>query len=1286
MVRKTKTKNSIFIELLLCVFKSCFKSYTCFLQLLDDGEPLFTFNLPNGQVDYFSVNVDSFKYFAFILPFSIITSKPVFQQQQEVREGCRETRRADVVTDEYLEMFQAGGTNNFAQSVILNFAGAPRRQSATISDTRILYFLDGDPGCLFVDNDGRLVNSQCNLGEQVSGIMCFMYEGEINSIEVEHTGCSIPANDDQTAYLEFSVTVDVVGCLLSRFVTCESYDTANQVIRDSIEEISFGCIKNGEHNKMYQPKVILEAQIVKVRCYALRRINSESTIKISDEIEIDRFQEDLRLIVTDELDVGDDNHIYMKQSDYGSSFAFAFETIGYPVHTFRFSFLELFGDPDASFFSPRGIQTSRHFVCGQFGSPRNVNVKAIGTKRFNYLEPRNTGLYTVQLNHDMESNPLLQGRDIYANCTLVHPYSIECAPTCNLSVPISHTFHMQCVISHHVFTQRNEFKKDYVPVSMKFMKYEKSADIGSSMLSQCEYNTLVESSLYHDYSFDSITWNTIERSIVIDFQIYTVQLWNSGRYYLEIIPGDNYCIFQSKDPTKCAEMNTNTECATHTTNNRLDFRVEVAEDPGWAHTFENGPCGPNTRAVYLDDPRATQFGYYYKACYQTVDDFYSSGIHPSDFCLADGGQLTDRRDVFLSGAFDSQFLTGFHPGYDDSDIMKTIACNSYLMSPESEDRKFSHDFYFLMGDSDSKTDYSFYYFESKSGEISANGPEEMEALAVLCRYRRGFAWLLRQKYTECEYEFLDIDVGLKQHVQPIAHGNVDLSILCVAHPDGSSANQTLEGVSPLDGFNYTVDFRKDFTIESFSCSQNLPEELHDVTSKQFDFTFTSLHMHLETEEKMTYNNLYCNLHNSAVYQPCYNQNVSIGCCAKGNPIQNCTWVRRFTDFGEFPEGQDGIRIEWSRLEDPQCNNPGICSTIHFEPLQFEHNGIYSLICYNGLENIKGIQSPLRSESEGLTVFGFQTLPVDKRDFTYQMRCDWMPPKLYGYLVLFGPPIEVDITCDLGNGQEAVDSTLTYPSAGVVMVEINLIGVDRQTPCFYSSTNEYATDRPLKFPLKISEIRTATDVSISSQGSYRNPELCCSMCAFDIDHPKQVKLFCKLENGFTVPFANNSVEFNFDPVTSVARKCGVIEARPKGTFECSCYPLFDQNMGKVMKFFANGDVSVATVAPTEAYEIPTQPVYNASTAEVIAGKSSTSLDEKILTTTPERQKIVKLSYNDYKVYEAITELTEQVEQGNPVVYTDLIGKLVTLMDHMKDELTTERLSIHVPLFQAFDGMT
>ena len=496
--------------------------------MADDGEPLFDTALANGDIDYFAVNVESLKYFAFVLPFSIQTWRPVIQQSEDIRNGCRGTRGADVVTDDYLELFQGGGTNNFAQTVILNFAGKPVRQEAEISDVRILYIRDGNPTCLTVDDDGFLVSSNCKLGEQVSGILCFMYEGEVNTIEVEHIGCSVPPGNDQLAYLKFSVFVDVVGCGHTRQITCESFDTLNRVIDSSVEVITFGCIKDGLHFKTYEPAVVFDAQILKVSCSSLRRINSDSTIKTSHEIDIDMFQENVNLIVENDMDVGFQNHIYLKQEHYNTHYEMRFESIGYPIHVFRFSFTKLFDDISRSRFSTASMRTEREFVCGDLGDPKHLNVKAVGIKTFDNLQPRNSGYYRIQLNHDLDLNPVLVDRDRSTNCTLVHPFSIECTPTCNMSVPMSHTFKMHCVINHHVITKRSEFKFDQVPVEIKFMKYEHSPDVGFNQLSQCEFNTIVEYFLYYKFEFDHMTWNTDMRYLAVDFQLYTVQLWNEG--------------------------------------------------------------------------------------------------------------------------------------------------------------------------------------------------------------------------------------------------------------------------------------------------------------------------------------------------------------------------------------------------------------------------------------------------------------------------------------------------------------------------------------------------------------------------------------------------------------------------------------------------------------------------------------------------------------------------------------------------------------------------------------
>ena len=108
----------------------------------------------------------------------------------------------------------------------------------------------------------------------------------------------------------------------------------------------------------------------------------------------------------------------------------------------------------------------------------------------------------------------------------------------------------------------------------------------------------------------------------------------------------------------------------------------MLESPGWSITTTT--CGENTRAVYLDDPRGSDFGYFYKACWRSYSDFVGLP-KPEEICLADGGMFTNRSEVFLDRLEDFKVAT-FHPGYDDLLVFKTLACNSYMFTPDEEAR------------------------------------------------------------------------------------------------------------------------------------------------------------------------------------------------------------------------------------------------------------------------------------------------------------------------------------------------------------------------------------------------------------------------------------------------------------------------------------------------------------------------------------------------------------------------------------------------------------------------
>ena len=73
------------------------------------------------------------------------------------------------------------------------------------------------------------------------------------------------------------------------------------------------------------------------------------------------------------------------------------------------------------------------------------------------------------------------------------------------------------------------------------------------------------------------------------------------------------------------------------------------------------------------------------------------------------------------------------------------------------------------------------------------------------------------------------------------------------------------------------------------------------------------------------------------------------------------------------------------------------------------------------------------------------------------------------------------------------------------------------------------------------------------------------------------------SGERLAFKNNSKVFTSSVETNSARKCAQIETRPRQTFHCSCFPLFEPSTSGVYTFFGNGDEEFLRDAPPTAEE-------------------------------------------------------------------------------------------------------
>ena len=1131
------------------------------------------------------------RYFVFILPYSIDTSYPALQQISEVKKGCRSIRGADVASNTYLQLFQAGGINKFTQTVILNFLQIPKRLDAHVEDKYIVFIKDGYVWCMYVeDGTVNLVLVSCPTGAPSAGILCFMTDGESNTIEMKHTGCSVNSSDDTIGSLDYEIFVDVVGCGHMRNLECSAYDDFGNVLFH--DAIRFGCRSSNEFFKNYNLVVTTQAQVTSIRCSLTRRVYMDIPIDSSVVFQVNRFQEDLQLQVDGTKVVRDHHYIYLMSEDYGHPYEIKFSSIGYPVSYYMYKFTQFNQNPEDSLLLADGMKSTLHLVCGELGNSTDINVRVDGVKRIPNLTPMDSGLYTFVLNTN------LRGRERNESCTLVHPYSIQCQNTCPEPVAVSQPFVSECTINHHMFAASVPFiNQDEVPVRMVFKKAEHSRDLEPIVyekLSQCEFENIVEKPLFYSNRINYIQWNFLERNATVRFTIFATQPWHVGKYYLEVIPTAESCVYQRETDDLCFNYQPLSSCQTRTTSSKIDFNVNLKTDPGWPKfdpAITKNVCGPNTRSIYVEDPNGTPYGYFYKACLYPEDVYTEMANIDEEVCKLDGGRIVSKSEVFLQNTSLSSSLRGFVQGYSDVYLWRTITCNAYTHNPLSNLTTNKKSLFFSLSTPEEASKNTLYFYNDEKESFVKVASSNLKPVAVLCRYRKGRVWRLRQKETDCKYEPLDVSVGQTQHVDIDIHGNITANIKCVAYPSRSSDDKIFTNVSNEDGLDYALDFRIDFDVDFFGCEQIVPTGIPYRSDIFTNFTFTSSPKELVVKEKLQFSdNLFCEFSGSNLFQPCFGQQVSLKCCADGNPVKNCTWVRRVSEYGKFPEGQADVSVFWETHEDPQCNDPGICTNITFSPLSLEHIGIYSCICYNGLEDIEELRSKARVQTEAIPIFGYQTIPAKERDFSYSVKCN--PAELLAHIHLIGPPVEAHVYCkkykQVSKEQEMLIN-ITQPSKGVTRIDFDVSGATRETSCRLWSSNEFSKRNPLQFESSLLRLQSASDVSISWHGDKQQPIVCCEICAFSFTKESRLSFRCEeTRTGEVIRFKYGTNEFITDIPGNSARKCAQIETRPKETFHCSCFPLFDQSNVGVYTFFGNGDEQFVTGAPPAAEEEFVQP--------------------------------------------------------------------------------------------------
>ena len=677
-------------------------------------------------------------YFVSTAPYVFNSPNSFIGNMDTIRQACIEYRdNADVLDISLFDHFQAGGTNNFIQT-LMHLSTNTSFAKETVNST-FLMFKDAEfKQCVKMNDQFGIDIFDCDPTQhKVDYIFCLHTEGEISNISVKSESCEVVGFDRGCVNLNLQVSAVLMGARLSRNLTCTARDFANLEIESERKMLT---VWSKEYKTLQVQMCFSNNRLIsKVSCFANRKLVTTAEnplIEVAEFVLPTELGDDHKVkIHLQNLDTprggtpDSRNVLYLESYFYGKEYEIVMDTSGYPIEEFEGAFEKKFDTETSVESSKDGLETNRTFECFDDGK---IVIHAVGTRTFRDLQPEHSGRYKFYI--DSLSSDFTSSQSV----ELVHPFKIECDSSCGSSTVIGRPFEIKCSVDHHFLTKADKYDKaGEAPLQIKVAK---TGTTDGYDMNPCEYNIPVNRTLTSD-DFDTINLKFQEekRKLDINFKIKSFQTWHVGTYYISVKENDDQNCYYAPNKTPCGTRMNYTvpdDCPEVSTDSadHLIFEAVPQNDVGSASADVEGLCSRNPRAMYFADPtEEEQDRFYYKIC----DFDKEKKIPPEQVCGADGGEVVDMARDYVTNVL----LTAFEDDSDDFtydnepsvnllEAWEVLACN-FKFQNEDEDTMEDYEmkYFTFIGESVSMMkfkdkDKKFEYTSDMTGKTG-----------LMCRYR-----------------------------------------------------------------------------------------------------------------------------------------------------------------------------------------------------------------------------------------------------------------------------------------------------------------------------------------------------------------------------------------------------------------------------------------------------------------------------------------------------------------------------------------------------------------------
>ena len=1078
-----------------------------------------------------------------------------------------------------------GDTNNFIQSVI--HLQLKKRLHLDVSEHKFLTIYQAiNLRCNWVNPETKLLEtSVCTQDMTISGLICFSTEGEIRSLRLTYLGCdeiqppSLYGSKSEVN-LTFVLESEIVGCITERVVRCAGVNELGREINSTVAHYVINCYNSTQISVISH----VDNPIIIYECTAPKMPNDESSSIIAFTVsEMPRIKQN---VTADPNPLVDAGFIRLNDALFGEPLEILLTTRGFPLNDTSLNFREILA---ATEIKPKNANLSwtEEFLCTD--DPIATPIMQHKVKMaIAEVHSSNTGRYDFHIDGNNSLN------SVNYSIEIIHPFKLECSHVCGEKFVLGQNLTITCVLEHHLITEHASFDDiNLTPLLLKIDKIDLRNDFKF-----CEYSVPVRRYLTsNDFEQGRFEIDYKKRQITFDFQVFSIQSWNAGKFAITVKPSDpDHCIYQSESGPCSDVIGPIPSCSSTSKSGVLVFELEIQDEVDYPELSGNRCGDADNFPLYFHNWEIWEgsiderYKYYYRFCRGV-----SNGILAEAVCSEDGGEY-----VFHTADMISKFSSGVKKfeGLHRENVFKALTCRSYRAVDLSSDRN----------------PYELQYQTNKENVVENYqlSPDDIERIdlvgereSIICRYRRGKVWNMFSETAEqgCIYAEMNPEIGPIQNVGIRVTGNLTANVTCVAWPDGAAPVRNFSMVEQGVGFGYYLLYPEDVDTERFTCCQIYPTEMKGEVNGTgcYEFPITSRYYALEVNKYIEPRNLLCNSGGMEFSeQPCYNETVQLQCCMRANPVLDCDWLLRLGEVDVLLNGERNISWELKGMEDPQCHRPEHCSILTFDPLTPNHKGYYSCVCYNGMEGTV-LETTRRIQSQFVEITEHQSQPVGKIEniMQYHTTCA-NPPEFYGTAEIPGLPVTADVKCRRNSDSPYFylpDETVTvaYAEDTGNMVTFDLYGSDRDRECQIEVRNSkaltklpYKIDAPLKRVVGFGSLNV---YQYTSNPNYKSEpaKVCCDVCAFQIRNKKSIKIECRTETANELlDLANLTNNYNFNSERNLGRKCEQLLTVKRETVGCTCSLVTEPKHAKTLFFRANGDVDVQDMETTPSTSTSTVP--------------------------------------------------------------------------------------------------